>query len=113
MAVIVPIVSKFDDKGLKQAQSDFGKLGKSMKTMLAGVGVGLGLAALTNGLQAAGKAAASDAKSQGLLALAMKNTMGATAEQISMAEKNIKAMELMSSVADDQIRPAFANLAAV
>lgn len=110
MAVIVPIVSKFDDKGIKKAQSEFGKLGSSMKGLLATAGLAVGLAAVTNGLKEASKAAIGDVKSQALLAAQLKNTVGATQEQTAAVEQSIQKMQLMAGVADDDIRPAFASL---
>jgi hypothetical protein len=45
-----------------------------------------------------------------LLALALRNTVDATDAQISAVEKSIAKMELMASIPDDVIRPAFAGL---
>ena len=110
MAVIIPIVSKFDDRGIKKSQSAFAGLANSLKSTLGAIGISVGLAAITNGLTQAGKAAAEDAKSQALLANQLKNSIGANAEMTASVEKSIKAMQLSASVADDQIRPAFAQL---
>lgn len=109
--IFIPLKTIFDDKGIKNAQASFGKLGKSLKSALGALGVGLSVGAITAGLQAAGKAAAQDAKSQGLLAVALRNTVGATNEQIAAVEQSISKMQSMSAVADDNIRPAFAQLA--
>lgn len=106
----LPLKAVFDDKGFKEAQKSMGSLGKTMKRTLGAVGLTVGIGALVNQLNRAGKAAAEDAKSQGLLALALRNTVGATEEQISAVEKSIAKMELMASVPDDVIRPAFAAL---
>lgn len=110
MAVIVPIVSKFDDRGIKKAQSEFGKLGSSMKGALGAIGLTVGLAAVTSGLQDAAKAAVEDTKSQALLAAQLKNTVGATNEQTAAVENSISKMQLMAGVADDKIRPAFSAM---
>jgi hypothetical protein len=109
--IFIPLKAIFDNSGLKKAQADFGKLGKSIKTALGAVGVGLSIGALTSQLNAAGKAAAQDAKSQALLATALRNTVGATNAQIASVEESISKMESLSAVADDSIRPAFAQLA--
>jgi hypothetical protein len=45
------------------------------------------------------------------LATALENTTGANNAQIASVEKSIKKMQLQASVADDEIRPAFAKLA--
>lgn len=105
------IAAQFEDSGLKKAQKGFNSLGKTIKGALGAVGLGLGVNALAGQLKAAGKAAAEDAKSQGLLAKALQNTVGATKLQIAGVEESIAKMERMSAVADDNIRPAFAQLA--
>jgi hypothetical protein len=105
------IAAQFEDSGLKKAQKGFNSLGKTIRTALGAVGLTVGVAALTGQLKAAGKAAAEDAKSQGLLAQALRNTVGATNAQIASVEQSISGMESMSAVADDKIRPAFAQLA--
>ena len=110
MAVIIPVVSKFDDKGLKQAQSAFAGLGSSMKSILGAAGIAVGLSSIVTGLQDATKAAIEDTKSQALLATQLRNTVGASDAQIASVEESIRAMQLHASVADDVIRPAFATL---
>jgi hypothetical protein len=109
-SIFIPLKTVLDNSGIKKTQAEFGKLGKSLKTALGAVGVGLSIGAITGQLKAAGKAAAEDAKSQGLLAAALKNTVGATNLQIASVEESISKMESMSAVADDKIRPAFAQL---
>jgi hypothetical protein len=109
-ALYLPLKAIFDDKGFKEAQKSMGGLGATMKKTLGAVGLTVGVGALVNQLNRAGKAAAEDAKSQGLLALALRNTVSATDAQISAVEKSIAKMELQASVADDVIRPAFAGL---
>lgn len=106
MAVIVPIVSKFDDKGIKNAQGAFGKLGGAMKGLVAGFSI----AAVTDQIVSAAKAAGQDAKSQALLAQQMRNVTGASAEQIASTEKQIDSLSNMSGIADDNLRPAMSNL---
>jgi len=106
----IPLKAVFDDKGFKEAQKSMGSLGSAMKKTLGAVGLTVGIGALVNQLNRAGKAAVEDAKSQGLLALALRNTVDATDAQISAVEKSIAKMELMASIPDDVIRPAFAGL---
>lgn len=109
-SILIPLKTVFDDKGLKQAQSSFGKLGSSLKGVLGAAGIAVGLGAIVSGLQQATKAAIEDTKSQALLANQLRNTIGATDAQITSVEASIKAMQLQASVADDVIRPAFASL---
>ena len=113
MAVIVPVVSKFDPKGVNNAKKAFGGLSKSLKGTIGALGISLGLSAITNQLNAAAKAATADAKSQGLLANALKNTVSATNDQIAAVETSISKMESLAAVADDEIRPVFAQLTRV
>jgi hypothetical protein len=112
-SIFIPLKTVLDNSGIKKTQAEFGKLGKTLKTALGAVGIGLGINQLVGQLNAAGKAAAQDAKSQGLLAIALKNTVNATDLQIAAVETSISKMETMSAVADDNIRPVFAQLARV
>ena len=110
-SIILAVKSVFDDGGLKKAQRDFGKVGKSLKGVLAGVGLGVGLGAAVSALKDAGKAAVTDAKSQAVLANALKNTIGANDEVIASVEQSISAWQMASGVADDSLRPAYQSLA--
>lgn len=110
MAVIIPVASKFDDSGIKAAKKAFSGLSSSLKTTVGALGLSLGVAALVNTLKDASKAAVEDTKSQALLAQQLKNTTGASDSQIASVEASIKAMQLEASVADDVLRPAFAQL---
>jgi len=113
MAVIVPIVSKFDPKGVKNAQKAFGGLSKSLKSTIGSLGIGLGLAAITNGLKNMAKAAVEDSKSVALLANTLRNTTQATDEVLLANEEFIASMSRSVAIADDQLRPALGKLAAV
>jgi hypothetical protein len=108
--LIYPIAYKVDSSGLKKAESEFKQFSKGLKTVLGAVGIGYGIKEVVNQLNAAGKAAAEDVKSQALLANQLRNTVGATNDQVAAVEKSIAKMQLQSAVADDEIRPAFAAL---
>lgn len=110
-SIILAVKSVFDDGGLKKAQRDFGKVGKSLKGVLAGVGIGVGLSAAVSALKDAGKAAVTDAKSQAVLANALKNTLGANDEVIASVEQSISSWQMASGIADDSLRPAYQSLA--
>ena len=110
-SIILAVKSVFDDGGLKKAQKDFGSVGKKLKGVLAGVGLGVGLGAAVSALKDAGKAAVTDAKSQAVLANALKNTIGANDEVIASVEQSISAWQMASGVADDSLRPAYQSLA--
>lgn len=109
-SVIIPIKSVFDDKGLKNAQSQFGKFGSGIKKALGAAVAVASISAISGALNSAGKAAAEDAKSQALLATQLKNTVGASQEQITATEQQIKSLSMLAGVADDDIRPAFSQL---
>jgi hypothetical protein len=113
MAVIVPVVSKFDPKGLKQAKSGFSSLSKSLKTSLGAIGLATSLAGVVTQLNAMGKAAVADAKSQALLANAMRNTIGASNAQIATTESAVQNFSTLYAVLDDQIRPAMSQFVRV
>jgi hypothetical protein len=96
-------------KDLRKLKSNVDMVGRSLNKSLSGLGVGIGLAVLTNGLKNATKAASEDVKSQGLLANALKNSFGATTDAIAGAESYIKSTQLQTAVLDDELRPALAS----
>lgn len=110
MSIKAVIATQFDATGLKKAQKAVGALGGTFRSALGAAGIGLSIAAITNGLREATKAAIEDGKSQALLATQLRNTVGASDAQIASVEQSIKQMMLQASVADDVIRPAFAQL---
>lgn len=97
-------------KDLKGLNSTVGKISNGMKTALGAIGLGFSLGAVISQLKEASKAAIDDAKSQELLALSLKASTGATNNQIQSVEQIIAKYQLQASVADDQLRPAFAKL---
>lgn len=103
MAIIVPLKSVFDPKGVSDASNSLKKFAKLATATV-------GIAAVGSFLSDSAKAATEDRKSQALLANQLKNTTNASKGQIAGVEKSISAMEKMSSVADENIRPAFAQL---
>jgi len=109
MAVIVKLLSKFDDSGIKKAKSGFSGLTKT----LGALGVGLGLKQLTTGLLDAAKAATIDAKSMQLLNNQLVRNAGATDKQVAANNKFIDTLAMQVGIADDQLRPAQARLARV
>jgi hypothetical protein len=110
MAIKAIIATQFDATGIKKATKEFSKLGGSLRSTLGAVGIGVGLAAITNGLKESAKAAVSDVKSQALLAQQLRNTVGATDEAIAGSEAFIKSLMLQTSIADDSLRPALSTL---
>jgi len=76
-------------------------------TIAAAAGFASGVALLTSSVNAA----IQDQQEQVKLAQALKNTTGATTEQIAETERLITQMSLASGVADSELRPALATLA--
>ena len=115
MAVVIPIVSEFDGKGISRAVAEFKNLdGAAAKTgfvmekaFLPAVAT---LGALTAGLGNAAMAASEDEAAQEALANQLRNSTGASQEQIAAVENAISVMSRQAAVADDQLRPAFEAL---
>ena len=115
MAVSIPIVTEFDGKGISKAMAEFKQLegagAKSAfalkKAMLPAIGV---LGGLATGLGLATKAAVEDQKAQDLLAQQLRTSAMATDDVIAQNEQFISSMSISKSVADDELRPAMANL---
>jgi hypothetical protein len=107
MSVIIKLLSKFDDSGIRKAKSSFGGLTKS----LGAIGIGFGLKQMTDGLLDAAKAASIDAKSMQLLNNQLVRNANATNAQVAANNKFIDSLALQVGIADDQLRPAQARLA--
>ena len=108
MAINIPIITAFADKGIKEAESAFGKFGKT------GVLVGAAFAAVSTavvaGLSKSVAAAADDQRSQQLLEKQLYNTLAASQKTTKATEDFVGQMELASGVADNQLRAALGNL---
>ena len=118
-SVIARIITQYSDKGSKAAQRDITKLGKQFDAFskrvfkaFAVAGAAVGAFAIKVGKDAV-EAAIADQKSQVLLANALRNTVGATDENIVATEAYISAMQKQFAIADDDLRPSLAALAAV
>ena len=109
--VNVHIGSEFDAKGFKQAQTALSKLGGSAKKLAGAVGLAYGAKALVAYGKASMKAAADDQKAQKILANNLKN-VGLAYASVD-AESFIKSMEKQTAILDDQLRPAYGQLAQV
>ena len=97
-------------KDLNSLSGQATRISKGMNRAFAAIGIGLSFRALANEMEQATMAAIEDRKSQVLLANAMENTTGATADQIAAAEKAIGKLQLQAGVADDKLRPAYQKL---
>lgn len=101
MTIKIPIITDFDSKGLKQAESGLSKFGRAANVALAGAAA----AAVTFA-----KAAAEDAASATTLNKTLQNVTGATAKQASAVEDYITKVSLATGVADDELRPSLDRL---
>lgn len=102
--------------GMTAMQKDLYKLRKTAQTVgnglnkaLAGAGLTVGLVRLNHFLKESARAAAEDTKSKNQLALALRNTLGATKETTDAAEKFIQKTSNSVAVLDDELRPALAT----
>jgi len=102
--IVLPFVTTFNDKGVKQGQTSLASLAKSSLAGALSVGV------VVDQLGKAVKAAAEDQKAQEQLELAVRNNTSANTDQIAAMEETIGRMEMQKAVADDELRPALGNL---
>jgi hypothetical protein len=115
-AVIARILTQYSDKGSKAAQKDIARLTKKFDDFgkKAKKSFGIAIAATATLAIKIGKdaveAAIEDSKSQAQLALAMRNTTGATKEAIAAAETYIEKTMFRTNTADDQLRTSLAQL---
>jgi hypothetical protein len=118
VSIVERIITVYNDKGSKQAVKDLKKLEKDFVNAGKKIGKAFGVATVAVGAFAvkvgvdAVKATIDDQKSQVLLANSLRNTVGATDDAIKAVENYITQQQKLFSVADDQLRPSLAALAA-
>jgi hypothetical protein len=115
MSIIIPLVTEFDQRGLRLAEKRFkefqgeaSKVGQSIKAAFlpaAAAVAGLGVAAL-----GAAKAAMEDQQSAALLERQLQATTKATQAQVKATEAFVTSLSLASGVADDELRPSLAKI---
>jgi uncharacterized membrane protein YgcG len=115
MAVVIPIVSEFDGKGVSKALKQFQQLetvGEKAQFAIkkAAVPAAAALTAVAGALGLAAKAAAEDEQQQAILANTMQNVVGATDATVAATEDMIAAMSRATGTADSELRPAFSAL---
>jgi hypothetical protein len=98
------------DNDTKSFSKKIGGYGKAMAKSFAIAGAAAAAYAIKLGIDGV-KAAVEDELSQKKLAQALKNTTGATDDQIKSTEDYIKKQQLSFGIADTKLRPALANLA--
>ena len=116
-AVIARIISQYSDKGTKAAQKDIAKLGKKIDAFGKKAFKSFGLATTAAAALAikigkdAVQGAMEDEKQQASLALALKNTTGATQSAIEANSKYLDSLELQVAIDNNQLIPALQKLA--
>jgi hypothetical protein len=105
MSVIVKLLSKFDDSGIKKAQHGFGGLKKT----LGAIGIGMGLKQVADVLMDAAKAASADAKSTKLMNMQLSKNAHATKESLKQNDKFIESLSLQTGILDDDLRPSLSK----
>lgn len=116
MAVSIPIISEFDGKGISKAVQEFKQLetaGEKAQYALkkAALPAAAAFTALAGAVGLSVKSAMEDAAAQASLARQLENSTGASAAQVKSVEDLIGKMSIQAAVADDELRPAYANLA--
>ena len=115
MAVYLPIVTSFNNKGLKQAEKGFKDLEGAQAKAKYALGkankyAAVALGGLVAGLGDAVKGAMEDEQAQMLLARQLQKTTGATDAQVKSVEAYITKQGQLKGVTDDELRPALAGL---
>lgn len=105
MAVIVKLLSKFDDSGIRKAKSGF----SGLKGAIGAIGLGVGIKEVADLLLDSAKAASADAKSTKILNTQLTRNAGATKAQIKQSDKFIEKLSLQTGILDDDLRPAYAK----
>ena len=116
MAISIPIISEFNDAGIKRAQKEFSQLegagakaGYAVKK--AAIPAAAALAGLGVALFDATKGAMEDAAASDLLAGTLKKATGATDAAIKANEDWISTQGRLLGVTDDELRPVLGRLA--
>jgi hypothetical protein len=115
MAIIIPLVSQFDNSGVKGAIKEFQSLeGAGAKANFALKKAALPAAAAIGALGVAAfdaaKGAMEDAAAQELLAKAIGKNTNATDKQIAANEDWISQQGKLLGISDDDLRPALSRL---
>ena len=109
MSVIIKLLSKFDDSGIRKAKSGF----SGLKGAIGAIGIGVGISQITDLLLDSAKAASADAKSTKILNTQLTRNVGATKAQIKQSDKFVETLSLQTGLFDDDLRPAYAKFANV
>ena len=109
--ILINIIGEFQKKGFNDANRAIDRLEKGAKSLGRTLGVSLSAAAITAYSKKAISAANADIKSQRLLAVSLNN-VGLAYSQIEV-EQFIQRLQTQTGILDDELRPAFAQLAQI
>jgi len=115
-AVIARIISQYSDKGSKEAQRDIAKMGKKIdafgkKATKAFAAAGVATVSFAGKLAVdAVQGAMEDQKAQASLAVALRNTTGATEDAIAANSRFLDSLELQVAIDNDELIPALKTL---
>jgi len=115
MAVILPIITEFDGKGITRAINQFKALetnGQKAQFLIkkAAIPAAAALTGLATAATLSVKAAIADQQAQALLARQLVASTGATDQVVKSVEKFIEGLGRSVAITDDEARPALANL---
>ena len=108
--IVIDIAAEFTgNKAFKQAETSTDKLTKGIKSLAKTLGVAFGAQQVLAYGKASIKAAAEDEKAQKQLALALKNV--GLGRDAATSEGFIQKLEKEFGILDDNLRPAYQQLA--
>ena len=113
--ISIPIVSQFDSKGIKSAIKQFKQLETTSEKAQfaikkAAIPAAAALTAVVGVIGSSVKAAIEDEAAQASLARQIKQSTGATDDQVKSVEKYISGLGRSAAISDDEARPALQKL---
>ena len=115
MAVILPIITEFDGAGVNKAIKQFKQLETTSEKAQfaikkAAIPAAAALTAVVGVIGSSVKAAIEDQAAQASLARQIKQSTGATDDQVKSVEKYIASLGRSAAISDDEARPALQKL---
>ena len=115
MAVVLPIITEFDGTGINKAVKQFKQLEKTSEKAQfaikkAAIPAAAALTAVVGVIGSSVKAAIEDEAAQASLARQIKQSTGATDDQVKSVEKYISGLGRSAAISDDEARPALQKL---
>ncbi len=98
-------------RGANKEMSNMAKASQKMSSVMKASIAGIGFAQITSQLVQAAKAADEDRRSMALLNNQLTNSWKATDQTKKSVDDFITSMSMMSGIADDDLRPAYAKIA--